>query len=78
MEVSMHSLGLDKLPEVDRLRLAQELIDSVPYDDGDDMTAERWADIERRLADMDESPGSLLDGDEVLARWRQTTLERLR
>ena len=74
MDVTMHSLGLDKLPEEDRLRLAQELWESVPHaEDDEDMTAEQWAEIDRRLADDDANPDRAVDGPTFMAEMRRST-----
>ena len=70
----MHSLGLDKLPEEDRLRLAQQLWQSVPHqEDDEDTTAEQWAEMDRRLADDDANPDTAVDGPTFMAEMRRST-----
>lgn len=68
MSVTIQSLGLDKLPQEDRLRLAQDLIQSVAPDD--ELTAEQWAEIEIRLAQHQADPTSALDGQMLMAALR--------
>ncbi len=64
-----------KLPPKDRVKLARELLESVPEsaasDGREELSAEWKAEIERRLADEPSAEDPWHTGEEVLARLRE-------
>ena len=72
MSPSIYDLGIDKLSRQDRLRLVDEILDTLrPADPGPvELSEAHWREIEDRLADADANPDDGLPWEEVLARLR--------
>ena len=72
MPVSMQSLGIDRLPAEDRIRLAEEIWESL----SDELNAESLspslkAELERRVAADDANPDEGFRWEDVQARLRR-------
>lgn len=66
---TMESLGLHRLSTDARIRLAQELRDSIPNDDKPfELTDEDRQELDRRLADHLANPSTALTREEVQER----------
>jgi len=76
MPTTIQRYGLDKLPAEERLALAQDLWDSVAAEmEGAPLTEPQRAELERRIAEADATPGDGVPWETVLAearaRWRK-------
>jgi putative addiction module component (TIGR02574 family) len=60
-----------QLPPEERLKLAYDLLESVPEADDDfELTDEQKAEIERRMAEHERDPSSAIPLEEFMARLR--------
>jgi putative addiction module component (TIGR02574 family) len=68
MSSLMTSLGIDRLSLDDRVRLVEELLDSLGADrEPHDLTEAQRSELDRRLAALDAAPTSLRSWQEVEA-----------
>jgi putative addiction module component (TIGR02574 family) len=63
---------LTALPISDRLHVVERLWDSIPPDCPVEVSPEQRAELQRRIADHEQSPEQLLTWDEVLDRLRDS------
>ena len=72
MSPTLESLGIRTLPIEDRLRIANDLWDSVETDSPKRELSEALkAELDRRIADDDANPDEAMPWDEVKARLYQ-------
>jgi len=72
-----------KLSDDERGELVERLLQSLGAEDGDEVTGEAWnaawsAELDRRVAEVDEGAVELVDGDEALAQVRAAIEARRR
>ncbi|MGH7566237.1 MAG: addiction module protein [Gemmatimonadota bacterium] len=68
MAVSLKSLGIDRLGVDERLRLIEELWESVAADSaGVPLTDAQRAELDRRIADHEANPDDVVPWEEVKA-----------
>ena len=71
MSPTMKDLGIDKLSVEDRLRLVQEIWDSIAAEpEAIQLTEAKRRELERRLADDKANPGDVIPWEEVEAQAR--------
>ena len=63
MSVSLKSLGIERLSIAERLRLVEELWDSIAADTP--VTDAQRAELDRRLADHEANPDAVVSWEEV-------------
>jgi putative addiction module component (TIGR02574 family) len=70
MSPSISDLGIDKLSRQDRLRLVDEILETLgPAEPGPvDLSEAHWREIEARLDEADANPDDCSPWEEVLAR----------
>jgi putative addiction module component (TIGR02574 family) len=67
---NIHNLGIDQLSADVRLRLMDEIWDSLPGDAPEELTQELRNELDRRIADADANPSSGIPWKEAMARLR--------
>ncbi len=68
MNVSLKSLGIDRLSVEDRLALVEDLWDSIAEDSAaTSLTDAQRAELERRLADHEANPNDVVPWEDVKA-----------
>jgi putative addiction module component (TIGR02574 family) len=72
IDISQALTELTALPIQDPLRVVESLWDSIPADSPVEVSPEQWAELQRRIAAHERSPGQLLTWDEVLDRLRES------
>jgi putative addiction module component (TIGR02574 family) len=71
MPATLESLGINKLAVTERVRLVQEIWDSIASEaENDALTPEQCALIDKRLAAHEQNPGAAVPGDQVHAEAR--------
>jgi putative addiction module component (TIGR02574 family) len=70
MSATIQDLGIDRMSTNDRLRLIQEIWDSLSTADQFEMPQSHREEIDRRLAEADANPGAGSPWEEVRARLR--------
>jgi putative addiction module component (TIGR02574 family) len=76
MGQALHALGIDSMSVEDRIALVQDIWDSVAIEAGLlPPTASEKAELDRRLAEDDATPGDTISWDaiktEAQARWQR-------
>jgi putative addiction module component (TIGR02574 family) len=75
MSVTVKSLGLDSLPRAQRLRLVQELWDSIAAEqDASFLSETQRQELQRRIEEDDAAPDDLIPWEQV----KEQTLARLK
>jgi putative addiction module component (TIGR02574 family) len=74
MNPSLESLGIDRLPVEERLRLVQEIWDSIAADGAVPPTDAQCSELQRRIEDDSARPDDVLSWEQVKA----STFARLR
>jgi putative addiction module component (TIGR02574 family) len=71
MPATLESLGINKLSVTERLRLVQEIWDSIATDaEGDALTPEQCALVDERLAAHERNPDTAIPWEQVQAEAR--------
>lgn len=75
MSPTVQSLGIDQLPREQRLRLIQEILDTIIAEEAPPVLSEaRRRELERRVAEDEASPDDVIPWEQVKAQ----TLARLK
>lgn len=73
MTPTLQSLGIDRLSSAERIRLVEEIWDSIPDEEIEPaLTDEQRLDLRRRVADYEANPKSGSSWEEVKARLRES------
>jgi len=72
IDIAQALTELTALPIHDRLRVVESLWDSIPPDSPVEISPDQRAELQRRIAAHERSPGQLLTWDEVLDRLRDS------